>query len=186
MATSKSTKPCKPYPDFPLFPHATRRWAKKIRGKLRYFGPWEDPERALQKYLDQRDDLHAGRTPRVKGDGFTVRDLVNRFLTSKQRQLEIGEITNRTFQDYHATCARLVDAFGRTRLVVDLAADDFEHLRFEIAKSRGPVALGNEVNRARVVFKYAFDMGLVDRPVRYGRPTGCRINSIRCVRPPRS
>src|SRR6188472_2538034 len=89
-------KPSKPYPDFPLFPHATRRWAKKIRGKLHYFGPWDDPEAALQKYLDQRDDLHAGRTPRSQHGGLIVRDLVNVFLTSKRRQMDAGEMTPRT------------------------------------------------------------------------------------------
>jgi integrase len=163
-----SVKPKKPYPDFPLFPHATGRWAKKIRGKFYYFGPWTDPDAALQKYLDQRDDLQAGRTPRVSGDGLTLRDLANRFLTSKQHLVQTGEIAQRTFNDYYVTCDRLIAEFGRTRLMTDLASDDFERLRASLSKSRGPVALGNEIQRARTVFKFAFDSGLIPAPVRFG------------------
>ncbi|MCH8829149.1 MAG: hypothetical protein IID45_06180 [Planctomycetes bacterium] len=161
-------KPTKPYADFPLFPHATGRWAKKIRGKLHYFGPWNDSDAALQKYLDQRDDLQAGRTPRKTGDGLIVQDLCNRYLTAKKYLLENGELRPHTFQSYYRSCRNVIDTFGKYRLVDDLAPDDFEHLRATLPQTRGPVSLGNEVRQIRMVFKYAYDAGLTDRPIRYG------------------
>jgi hypothetical protein len=94
--------PRKPRPDFPLFPHATGRWAKKVRGKLHYFGKTaDDPkgEAALNQWLLQKNDLLAGRKPRTQAGGLEVRDLCNQFLTAKTRLLKSGEITPRTFDD---------------------------------------------------------------------------------------
>jgi integrase len=158
-------------PEFPLFPHKSGRWAKQVRGKRHYFGKVSDDpkgEAALRLWLDQKDDLFAGRTPRDKSDGLTVAELCDRFLQAKDQQLDAGEITAVTRLDYKKTTDRLVAQFGKNRLVTDLASDDFEALRANIAKTRGPVSLGNEIQRIRVVFKYGFDAGLSQQPMRYG------------------
>jgi hypothetical protein len=76
-------KPANPWPDFPLFPHASRTWAKETRGKLHDFGPWSDPDAALAKNLEQKDALYAGRKPRQAPPGATVHELANRFLNHK-------------------------------------------------------------------------------------------------------
>lgn len=189
--TTKTTrgKPAKPHKDFPLFPHATKRWAKKVRGKLCYFGPWDDPDAALAKWLDQRDDLLAGRTPRVRGDGLTVADLCNRFLTAKRHLLDTREITARTFADCYKVCERIISAFGRTRLASDLASDDFEALRATMAKTLGALSLGIEIQRIRSVFKYGHDANLMESPVRYGaefkKPSRKVIRAARQANGPR-
>ncbi len=180
-ARKAADRPKKPYPDFPLSPHASGTWQKKIRGKIHYFGRWgrivggvmtrvagDGWKEALEQYKVQADDLHAGRTPRTQTGSLTVADLCNRFLTDKQRRLDAGELTARTFAEYKLTTDRLVSAFGRTRLVDDLAAEDFARLRSDLAAQYGPVRLGNEIQKARTVFKYAVENGLIDRAVRFG------------------
>jgi len=161
-------KPKKPYRDFPLTAHSNGQWCKKIRGKLYYFGAWADPDQAMELYLSQRDDLQAGRTPRNELDGITLRELFNQFLTSKQQLLDTGELTNRTFEGYKRTCDWIGKVFDLNRLVEDLRADDFERLRADIAKSYGHIGVGNEINKTRIVFKYAYDAELIDRPLRFG------------------
>jgi len=176
-----SSKPPKPYSDFPLCPANCGSWQKKIRGRVYYFGKWgsvvngkltrlpdDGWKKALAIYQEQRDDLQAGRTPRVHRGGLTVGDLCNRFLTAKQRQQAAAEITSRTFSEYYGTSARLVATFGRNRLIDDLAADDFEALRDAMAMRWGPVRLGNEVQKVRTVFKYGYESGLIDKPIRFG------------------
>src|SRR5262249_40438170 len=147
----------------------TKRWAKKIRGKLVYFGSWDDgPEKALENYNKQKDDLHAGRKPKAEEEGATIRVLCNQFLEAKLELQEAGELSPRTFNDYKATTDLIVAHFGKGRLVADLDTDDFAALRNKMAKKWGPVTLGNMIQRIRVVFKFAYDAGLVPTPIRYG------------------
>ena len=163
-----TSKPAKPHPDFPLFPHATGRWAKKVRGRLHYFGPWEDPDGALKEWLRQKDDLLAGRKPRLKTEGITLKDLINSFLTAKRQVMESGELSPRAFQDYYDTCLRFANAVGKTRAVDDLRPDDFNNYRAKITKKWGPVSVANEVQRVRSLFKYGFETGLMERPMLFG------------------
>jgi len=123
---------------------------------------------ALDLYQAQRDDLFAGHTPRTTGDGLAVAELCNKFLTAKHHLLDNDEIVPRTFADYKRICDRLVAVFGKRRLVDDLAADDFSAMRQDISKTCGPVRLGGEIQKIRMVFKFGFDAGLIDLPVRYG------------------
>ncbi len=174
-------RPKKPYPTFPLTPHPSGAWQKKIRGKIHYFGRWarrvngnlervegDGWKEALEEYKAVADDLHAGRTPRVQGDGLTVADLCNRFLTAKLRKVESGELGMRMFQEYREITDLLVAAFGKTRRVDDLAADDFEALRARLAERWGPVRLGNAVTRVKSVFKYGLENALLEKAPRYG------------------
>src|SRR5437763_16157259 len=116
-STPTSSNPAKPYADFPLFPHATGRWAKKIRGRFVYFGPWSDPDGALAKYLAEKDDLHAGRTPRTDPQALVVKDVANQFLNAKQQAVDAGELSRKTWADYRSIMDMLVNGLGKTKPV---------------------------------------------------------------------
>jgi integrase len=166
--TTPASKPAKPYQDFPLFAHAAGVWAKKIRGRLHYFGPWADPDGALKKYMEQKADLHAGRTPRIAAGAVTIKDLANAFLNAKQALVDTGELSRLTWGDYRTATDELVAVFGKNRLLLDIAPDDFAKLRDKMAKKWGPHRLGKTIQFVRCAFKYAYDAELIDRPIRFG------------------
>jgi hypothetical protein len=148
-------KPNKPRPDYPLYAHASGQWAKRIRGTIHYFGKWADPQAAWEKYAREKDDLYAGRTPSVNGDAFTLRELVNHFLTREKRKVATDEITERTFQDYLDNCKRVLKVLGKNTHVESLRPTDFAKLRADFAKTHGAVTLWGDVSRTRVLFNYA-------------------------------
>jgi integrase len=165
-STLGDSRPQKPHPDFPLYAHKTRRWAKKVKGRTHFFGRWEDPQGALERWLETKDDLLAGRRPRPKG-GLTVRDLCNQFLDAKRRRVETGELAEITWHSYWTTC-KLMARFLGDHLVTDLRADDLARYRAELAKTRGLVSLADKVNRSSIVLTWAYKTDLIDKPIKFG------------------
>ncbi|HEV7280538.1 MAG TPA: tyrosine-type recombinase/integrase [Pirellulaceae bacterium] len=172
-ATAKRVKrdagtPGKPYPDYPLFAHRNGQWAKTILSQHRYFGPWSDPQAALDLFLAQKDDLYAGREPQEASDGITVKYLVNHFLTDSHGRVGRGEIKLRTFGDYKEAGEAMVAFFGPNRRIEDLRPDDFARFRDKLSEGgRSAVTLGNWILRCRVLFKYGEDV--FELRVRFGR-----------------
>ncbi len=149
--------PDKPYRDFPLFPHQSGQWAKKIHGKTEYFGVWDDPDAALNKYLSQRDYLQAGQSP--PSERTTMADLLNAFRDEKERSLEAGEITQRTFDEYQAVCDTIAETIGKHRVVGLLTNDHFGALRNALGKGKrghrvSPVTHKRLLTFARMVFNF--------------------------------
>jgi integrase len=169
--SSRTTKPKKPYPTFPLTPHPNGQWCKKVRGQLRFFGVWADPDAALANYNRQASDLHAGREPQAGRleDVPTVKNLANAFLASKKAKYESGTLTARWFDDCLVITKAFVAAVGKTRRWDDLAPGDFGRYRQRLYRSYGVHAIDRHMTAVRSMFKFAYDSGIIDRPVRYGQ-----------------
>jgi integrase len=169
----KLSKPKKPKKDFPLYAHAAGRWAKKVLGRTFYFTKWKDDPKgkaALEEWLEQKDDLLAGREPSANNGRLTLYQLCNdRFLPHKEGQRDVGDITPLTFNTYVATSKILCACLGKSRPVESLVPDDFRKLKTKLAKTRKEVALRNVMQRVRSIFKFAYDEGLIDRPARFGQ-----------------
>ena len=160
--------------DFPLYAHASGQLAKRIAGRTYYFGSWSDPEKARQRYLDDKDDLYGGRVPASRGGvhyaptGPTIKEVCDGFYEAKRLEMEAGDISFRTLDDYDSTAKLVCRLFDKNRPAASLKPADFQSLRAEIAKTRNANSLGNEVQRIRTLFRWASESDLIDRPIKFG------------------
>mgnify|MGYP003663020968 CR=1 FL=1 len=162
------TKPKKPRPDFPLTPNGCGQWSKKIKGKVHYFGTWDDPDAALRRYLAEKDAIHAGIEPAKPNGQGTVGWLVNTFLDAKEQQRKDGDLSQRTFNDLHKVCGAIVDFFGKTRAIDSLGPNDFQAMRAKFPDSWAPATVNGRIRDVSSVMKFAYDIGAIDRRINTG------------------
>jgi len=170
-------KPSKPYPEFPLYAHASGRWAKKIRGKTHFFGCWREPHQALTRYLAERGDLEAGRKPQraslTPADALTVEQMVSLYIEAKKLCVDSGEMGRRTLQEYRTYGMRMIRVFGANTPVEQLGPQDFKRYRADIQKTHKSLStLAADVRKTLVYFNWAgpgaHGQGLIDRLPRFG------------------
>ncbi|WP_428304968.1 hypothetical protein [Lacipirellula sp.] len=147
MKPVHAKKPAKPSATFPLYAHAGGSWAKKIRGKVKYFGPWGDPGGALRRY-------HAEMAGLVIVQGDSVGFYVDQYTAEKEAACSTGDITPTTLAEYKSVCGAIVDLYGRDAAVSTL---DYNRLRIALAKGRrgkglGVLTLKRNLVVARAVF----------------------------------
>ena len=99
--------------------------------------------------------------PAEQDSMLTVRDLVNRFLRDTGSLVTSGELTQQIWETYYQTGVNLVTLFG-SRLVTDMWPADFERLRKDYESKHDPTTASQELDRIRIMFKYAVEQGLLD------------------------
>jgi hypothetical protein len=118
------------------------------------------------EYANERNDLYAGQTP-CNGDGLTVNQLVNRFLTSKQRLADSGEMQPRTSQNFYNNCERIQNVFRRNTHVQSLLPIAFENLRNDYTKTHGATTHCGDIAFAWMLFAYCD--GTFDNRTKFGQ-----------------
>lgn len=168
MAKKKPPKVSKPYPNFPLTPHPRGQWCKKIKGRLFYFGPLDDPDKALQRYIAERDDLQAGRTPKGRSGKKTLADIVNLYLARCEERVSTGELSPPSFADYYEVGRQLVAHLGRHTDPEELRPQDFASFRSKFAAKYAPSRVSKSVTVVRQIIKWAYESELIDKMPRFG------------------
>lgn len=158
-------KPAKPYPDFPLFAHASGKWAKKISGKLEYFGKWEDPVGALAEFRRAYGDNDA--VPQRKSH-LCLYDALNEFLIAKEDAHLAEALSRESFRDYKSTCRSLINHFGDDKPADSFEPSDFARYKRERSKKLNVVSMGNEIQRVRTAFKWLKQSKLIREEPEYG------------------
>ena len=163
------TKPDKPTADFPLFPHATKRWAKKVKGKTYYFGPWRDPQSAFAEWVRVKDALLAGLPyPEHRPDTYAVADVCEAFLQHRNEKVKAGTLKQRTWNEYKDVCEVMMETFGKERYADEILPPEFAQLRKKLANGKRPKTIHNLITRCMAVINFSNKNGLTDRPILTG------------------
>ncbi|MEQ8849943.1 tyrosine-type recombinase/integrase [Botrimarina sp.] len=171
----------------PLFPHRSGCWAKKVNGKLVYYGRWKRKNPATGRVeLTGRDGWEAakikyvtdpdGKAPPADPDNpRTLGQLCALFMESKERSCQKGKINARGVAEYQREIDAVLNILNPRTSLATMRPAKFNLLLPYIQSNSKPgqetanlVTQSNRVRRIRAIFIFAYKNGYVDRPFCFG------------------
>lgn len=150
-------------------------WSKRIKKETFYFG--KDYDSALAQWEKQEPFLRAG-IPLPDGDGPTVRELLNAFLSDRLAKVQSDQMTQETYDGYVLVCDKIAATIPVVTKLESLKPGHFTPIRDALAKGKTKQLCLKSHDRwlgyARAVFRFAsIDNLLIDRPLPYSRALAC-------------
>ncbi len=169
----------------PLFFHkGGGQWCKKINGKHYYFGT--EYEAALDRYLNERDGLKAGRKREQKSEAATVVELANLYGDWCKRRVASKDLTQRSLDESTKTIKRLIAIRGKDAQPATWSPLDYAEIKEAFfapvirtvpvrggikgpaVERRSPTTVDGDIRRIKAFLKWSHESELMPEP-RFGK-----------------
>lgn len=135
-----------------LTPASNGQWKKKHKGKAYYFGPWNAPKAALERWRAEWPLIVRGETQKLtQTDRGDLKAALESYLNARRQDHERGELAWDSYREYKDICAGLLRVIGRTRDVAGIGPTDFQRVAIDIERL-SPIRRGVWVTKTRTVF----------------------------------
>jgi integrase len=165
-------KPIKPYPTFPLSPHASG-WVKKIKGRVVWVCGHLPPDEALKVWHARAPELTGEAPPSKfpKTGRLLFRQLVNRWLVERKADRDAGLVTAGRYATVRRDVRIALKYIGADVRVNDLTPQHFsgELRRGFLRQGWGRSRLRYAVKTILQLLAHADDEDWIDQPVKVGK-----------------
>ncbi len=150
---------------FPLTPHPNGQWCKRIRGVIHYFGPLDDKEGSLNLWLEEKDDLLAGREPASRLEGYSLGELCDEHLADCEERVEVGKMARWSLKDF-TLARRMIDAAGVANVPVEaLKPHHFTKIQQAVERSGlRPRSQRNAILSTKTILNWGVEMQFCSMP----------------------
>ena len=152
----KSSKRKRRSDKFPLTPHPSGQYCKKIKGRMRYFGT--DKKQALERYLGQATYLHGcQRSMQTASNGkMTLKELCDLYLKYQESRVFADKLTPKHYND-QTGCVRKLNSFlGRERKIESILTLDLQNYKRRLQGSYRSVHRQNlHISVMKAMFHWA-------------------------------